>query len=647
MSQTEILQAQQAIQMFKEALLAYGYNDFIEGDEPYILLEESAITAENRARFQVLLEKHAQQCGVPIRVVRSIIKERQNSLANNQPEPTEPAQQFFAFGGQPLALCCGKYQQSGNAITMEDKYGSAVICPHPLIPTKRYVNIETGTESLEISFKREHWKSIIVEKGKLANASTITQLADHGISVTSETAREMVKYISYIDDLNRGLIPIEQMSSHLGWVSDTDFVPYVEGVEYDGQGAFLQMYKTIHEKGDYQKWLDAVKAIRAAGCVQARIVIAASFASVLLPHFEALPFFVHLWSAQSGTGKTVTMEVAASIWADPAVGAYCRPLKSTSVGLEQLAIFTCNLPLCLDELQTIQGKGNFDDIIYGLCEGSGKTRGARNGGLRHSPSWRNTIITTGEMPIVSGGSKAGAMNRVIEIECKGATMPDAKAMHKVVTANYGHAGRRFIAAVTDKLVMHDIEDDQQAIFDRLSEIGTDKQALSASILLAADHAAEQIIFRDGVRLTEADILPYLRTDTDVDSGRRAHEYLLEWIAGNHAGFVVDGDYEAVRAREVLGCMETDKDNGDATKIWVINKVFNQALIDGGFSPDSYLSWAQGQGLIQLDKGGQRKVNKHIPGSGVTARCACLLLGADKKSMDKWEAITHDADLPWQ
>jgi hypothetical protein len=635
--------AQEALQAYKEALSGFVYDDFVEGDEPYILLEDSAVNAETHARYQVLLEKRAQQCGVSIRVVRAIIKEKQ--AAQNTPGTVrESGSSYFDFSGQPIVLACGKYIQQGDSVCIDDKWGFETVCPHPIIPTKRYINIETGTESLEISFKREGWKSIIVEKGKLANSATIIQLADHGVSVTSETARDMVKYLSYIDDLNREVIPIERMSSHLGWVDGMNFVPYVDGVEYDGQGAFLQMYKTIRERGSYDKWLDAMRGIRAAGCVQARVVMAASFASVLLSKFDALPFFVHLWSPQSGTGKTVTMETAASVWADPQVGAYCRPMKSTNVGLEQLAIFTCNMPLCLDELQTIQGRGGFDDIIYSLCEGSGKTRGARNGGLRHSPSWKNCIITTGEMPIVGGGSKAGAVNRVIEIECKGATIPDAKDVHKIISANYGFAGRRFVEAIGKSGAFEEIEKDQQNIFDMLSEIGTDKQALSASILLAADHAAERIIFQDGVRLTEAEILPYLRTNSEVDSGRRAHEYLLEWVAENKQGFIFDGDLETVKGRGVLGCIDTDA-AGNADTVWIIGKSFSQALTDAGFSPDSYLSWAAGQGVIRVDKG-QKKINKRIPGSGVVTRCVCLLLNADKETQEKFFTVVHDADLPW-
>lgn len=634
--------SQEAIQAFKEAIACYDYSDFVEGAEPYELLDDSAVTQEARLRFGQILEKRAQQCGVPIRMVRSIMKEREAAKPKARQELLSG---IFNFEGQPIALQSGKYIQQNNLICVEDKFGLEVVCSHPIIPTKRYVNIDTGTESLEISFKREYWKSIIVEKGKLASASTIVQLADHGISVTSETSRQMVKYISYVDDLNRDIIPIEQMSSHLGWINETDFVPYIDGVKYDGQGQFQQMFKTICTHGDYEKWLDTVKAIRAAGSVQARLVMAASFASVLLSRFDALPFFVHLWSAQSGTGKTVTMELAASIWANPKVGAYCRPLKSTNVGLEQLAIFTCNLPLCLDELQSIQGRGGFDDIVYALCEGSGKTRGARNGGLRNSPSWNNCIITTGEMPIIGSGSKAGAMNRVIEIEAKGKFLPNAKEVHRAIITNYGFAGRVFVDAVKVPNMMQSIIDEQQTIFDKLVESGTDKQALSASILLAADHAAEKIIFKDGVKLSENDILPFLKSESDVDSGRRAHEYLLEWVAENHSGFIVDDNIDDYLNRTILGCIETDSETKKAKTIWIIGKSFNHALQDGGFNPDSYLSWAQGENIIQT-AAGQKKIVKRIPGSGITARCVCVKLNAMQDFAEKWGTIIQDAELPW-
>ena len=634
--------SQEAMQAFKVALSEFTYSDFVEGDEPYTLLAEVATAPEVKARFEQLFEKRAQQCGVPIRMVRTIMKTKSQSMRTAEPSHGD-GEKVFAFDGQPIALRAGKYVADGDRICIEDRNGLEVICPHPIIPSKRYVDIETGAEALEISFRREYWKRLDVERGRLASATTIIQLANQGISVTSENSRQMVKYLSYIDDLNRDIIPTEKTSSHLGWI-ESGFVPYVDGVSYTGEGTFSQMYRSVKEKGSYKKWLEAIKGIRAAGCIQARLVMAASFASVLLTKFDALPFFVHLWSARSGTGKTVALETAASVWADPQVGAFCRPMKATTVGLEQLAVFTCNLPLCLDELQTMQGRGGFDDIVYMLCEGNGKTRGARNGGLRNSPSWKNCIITTGEMPIIGSCSKAGAVNRVIELECKGKVMPDAKSVHRAITANYGFAGRRFIKAIMDPKVMRAIEKDQQEIFDRLAEVGTDKQVLSASILLAADHAAEKLIFQDGIRLTEADILPFIKNDLEVDSGRRAHEFLLEWIAENRTGFVTSTAAEITRTRNIYGYVELDN-TGKAKSIWVIGKSFDEVMTEGGFSPASYLSWAQGEGLIRCD-GANKKVVKWIPGMGIHTRCVCLVMDGKPEEKAPEMATVLDADLPW-
>ena len=73
----------------------------------------------------------------------------------------------------------------------------------------------------------------------------------------------------------------------------------------------------------------------------------------------------------------------------------------------------------MDELQILNKRSDFDDIIYRLCEGTGRLRGKKDGGIQNIKTWRNCIITTGERPITSMSSGGGAVNRVIEIECNG------------------------------------------------------------------------------------------------------------------------------------------------------------------------------------------------------------------------------------
>ena len=72
----------------------------------------------------------------------------------------------------------------------------------------------------------------------------------------------------------------------------------------------------------------------------------------------------------------------------------------------------------MDELQIINERKDFEKEIYMLTEGVGRSRGNKTGGLDHTPTWRNCIMTTGEKPILTSSSGGGAVNRVIEVECK-------------------------------------------------------------------------------------------------------------------------------------------------------------------------------------------------------------------------------------
>ena len=155
------------------------------------------------------------------------------------------------------------------------------------------------------------------------------------------------------------------------------------------------MFEAIRSRGSVEKWLETAKEVRGMS-LTARILLAASFASPLLEPLNCLPFFVHLWGVDSGTGKTVALMVAASVWGDPTIGSFVKTFDGTTVGLEKTAAFLNNLPLCLDELQLakdLKGRTNFD--VYKLAQGVGRTRGNRSGGVDLTPTWRNCILTTG------------------------------------------------------------------------------------------------------------------------------------------------------------------------------------------------------------------------------------------------------------
>ena len=81
-------------------------------------------------------------------------------------------------------------------------FGETLACYHPILPVQRLVNAETGKEKVKLAFKKgARWKEIIVDKGIIASNNKIVSLADYGVSVTSETSKALVRYLSDLEIL--------------------------------------------------------------------------------------------------------------------------------------------------------------------------------------------------------------------------------------------------------------------------------------------------------------------------------------------------------------------------------------------------------------------------------------------------------------
>jgi hypothetical protein len=592
-------------------------DDFLQDTKPYEWLYSLREDAFMQARMQVRLAEVAKACKVTNfgKLWSSYLQKQKTATGRSVVE------NVTEFGDdQPLELKCGDYDCSPLGVTVMNQNGYLTrVCSHPIMPTKRLINIESGEVKLEIGYKRRSgWRNAVFDKQTLSNARSITTLATSGISVTSESAKDLVRFLAYLEDENFDEIPEVKTVGRLGWVDGYGFSPYVDGLLYDSAGMYGDAFSAVRQSGSYAKWLKLALEVRAGKSVPCRIILAASFASPLVAKTGALPFILHLWGSVSGIGKSVALILAASVWAYPEIGSYVKTTKSTNVGYEQMAAFCGHLPLCMDELQMIQGKKEFDELIYSLCEGVSKTRGAKMGGVQQVQRWRNAILTTGEMPITTANSKAGAVNRVIEVECQEKLFPDPREAYQTLVQNYGHAGRKFVEMLTDTPdALETMQDMQAAFYEQLRGKATDKQILTASLILTADAMAELFLFDDGHSLTAEDILPYLTTSAQADTNRRAYDWICDWIASNPMRFDtnIHGDYSG----ECWGQANTNEG-----KAYIIRSVFNRAMTDAGFNPDSFLSWAGKAGLVERQGKHLTKV-KRIKGLASPARCVCLTL----------------------
>ena len=520
------------------------------------------------------------------------------------------------FTNQPLELNAGDWEADDSGIFKKNGYNDEVACPHPIMPVERLVNIDTGEEKLQLAFRKGTiWRKIIVSKTVLASSNKVTELAGSGIAVTSQNARAFIQYISDMENMNYYLIPEKKSIGRFGYIPDEGFSPFVDGLIFDGDANFKAMFQTVRSRGSETKWLETAEEVREMSTT-AKIILAASFASVLLEPLNCLPFFVHLWGVDSGTGKTVALMVAASVWGDPAVGAYVKTFDGTVVGMEKTAAFLNNLPFCLDELQLAKdskGRTTFD--VYKLAQGVGRTRGNRSGGVDLTPTWRNCILTTGESPLTGTASGAGAVNRVIDIECKSAqaVIKDGMRISGAVKRNYGFAGRKFVERLYQPGVIDQVSERYRELFRILSDRDTtEKQAMAAAAIILADELACQWIFSGQQPLTIEQVSEFLASKAAVSAGDRGYKYLCDWVTQNSNKLCGRSENPNI---EVLGALEDGR-------AYIIRSVFERILQDAVYSTAAMISYLKQENLIET-RGRANTRGKRI--NGIPTECFCLRL----------------------
>lgn len=587
---------------------AYTKEDFLTGFEPFEWIYQSKDNKLQYAQRIELVMAKAKEVGISS--FKSLWKAYLDTV---QMVSSTSYDNVTEFSGQPFRLNCGAWEASDFGVYGRNMFGGEVeACNHPIMPIRRLKNIETDTEKIVLAYckRGEQWRTITVDRKTISSTNSIISLADYGIAVNSENARNLIKYLAEVENLNLDVIPLQKSVSRLGFIGKHGFSPYSEGLVFDAADAYRDMYNSVAPVGDFEKWREAINEVRKKNVIT-QIYIASSFASVLVGMFNALPFFVHLWGGTEA-GKTVALMGAASVWANPVMGEYIYTFKGTDVGHELTAAFVNNLPLGIDELQIISDKKKFDELIYTLCEGTGKKRGNQNAGLQKVGKWRNCILTTGEFPITSGSSGGGAVNRVIGIDCKDLKLIENPVPFlEVINNNYGHAGQIFI----EHLLTEDGEKLARTIhgmvFKQLSadEDSTQKQISAAALIVVADRLANEWIFKSKTVLKLEDIKPFLATKSQVSANNRALKYLYDQVGVNIKKFKHDADYNG----EVWGTVDDEY-------IYIIKSQFDKMIEDNGYNSAAFLSWAKDKGVIDCDIG-KRTKNKRI--NGEQLRCVCI------------------------
>lgn len=602
---------------------ALTLDDFVDSEFPYELLFEHHSDPFDEERMKTKLQRKAIAVGFK-NFTKTYEAYKKKRLAANQ---INYGVNITEFEGQEQDLICRDWKADEFGVTKFMGREEVVACNHPILPVERLVNIDTGVEQLKLAFRKgKAWRYVTAPKEVLASNNKILSLANSGVAVTSDSARYLVQYLHDIESYNYDTIPEHNSVSRMGWISDDMFVPYVDDLVFEGDDGYKNAFKSIHPHGSFPKWLNMASSCRKYSLIS-KIVLASSFASVLVKKVEALPFFVHLWGSASGTGKTVALMMAASVWASPMMGEYVRTFNSTAVGNEQAAGFMNSLPLILDEFQLNKNKKDFEATVYLLSEGVGKTRGAKTGGIQRTLTWRNCILTSGEMPITNFMTGAGAYNRIVELECASPIFQDVRQSLEVFRGNYGHAGKIFVDKLTDSKNVEKAAELYRGFYNEIVESDTtEKQAMAGAVILTADKLACEWIFQGAEPLEVSDITQFLHTKAEVDINQRAYSFLCETVEMNLNHFNLSNDNV-----EIWGRMMSQ-----FGKVCIIRSVFERICTEQGYSSQALLSWLKREKLINTTieaKTGKELPTKVIKIKGSAVRCIVLTLKNDEFTDD--------------
>ena len=504
---------------------------------------------------------------------------------------------------------CGQWIASDDGIRIynpDNGMQDIVACRHPIMPIKRLQNLQTDEEQVTIAFKRNGvWKELTVPKTTITQASKICGLSAKSVLVTSENAKLLVRYLADVEADNEGEIPLVLSSSKMGWIKGS-FLPYDTDIVFDGSAKFRQSYEAIRSHGDKSEWYDHVKKLRKSGRFEIKFLLAASFASVLISMVGGLPFIVDLWGETEG-GKSVTLMLAASVWANPGKGLFIRDYQSTDVGLEALADFMNHLPVILDDTSKRNKlvEMRFEEIIYNLCSGKGKTRSNKELGINRESTWENITLTNGEQPITGYVSQGGALNRVLEVEAQDYIYENPQETVDILKKNYGFAGKDFVDAIK-KIGVSEIRTMQKEFQEKIySDAKMQKQSISLSIILTADKIATDCLFKDRQYISLETAKNVLIDRNELSDNERCYQHILDKVSMNSSRF------DSTEKIEKWGIIE------DGYVIFY-NSALDELCKQGGFAKKSFISWAAKRDLIRKGSNNRNSSIKKV--NGRVVRC---------------------------
>lgn len=521
------------------------------------------------------------------------------------------------------------YSEKGIGRIDEKSYEPKLVCRTPIILTRRLKSLDSGDEKIEVAFLRDgEWIKCSFPRSTVFTSRGITALADLGCTVTSENAKQVVRFLSALEADNIDIITRTDSTSTYGWQSGNRFIPGVgNDIFIDIDPSQKGMASAYCQIGSMEGWLATMRPHREK--YKFRFILAAAFAAPLLRIIRQRIFFVYNWGG-SRSGKTAALKAALSAWGDS--DRLMMNFNATQVGLERTASFFSDLPMGIDERQLAgNNQQGIEKTIYMIASGIGKLRGAKTGGIQTVHTWRTIAMATGEEPLSTSTSQTGVNTRVLEIYCGPfENESEAAQMYQDVAQNFGHAGPEFIKHLIG-IEEDSIREWYVRMQDFVKTVGSGKagsHVASVAVIALADAMIDEWLFQ-GNPIQTGDkklaispdswgracemarkIMEEQMSAAAGDVNENAVQFVTDWVLSNQAYFgsdtvgtcfgmmSEDGKVAYIYPSILNNALKREGYNERKTKKYMADKGFITAVQRKDHSGETYTVTSRFQGRVQ-------------------------------------------------
>lgn len=289
-------------------------------------------------------------------------------------------------------------------------------------------------------------------------------MAFNGVAVTK--TEEIMQYITTWINKMQYTSKTDTAHRQFGWVDDT-FDAFVLGnkevradrVDHNPPSSATNQYiDFFNMKGTMEAWRDCMDFYNKSGMELHQFIIGLSFGSIFTKFTPVNGAVLHVFSPDSGIGKTTAMLAGASIWGSP-ISLMLKEVDTMATKMNRAEIYH-NIPLFIDEV-TNSSPSELSDFLYQVPSGSQKNRmsSSSNQERTRGEPWHLACVTTGNTSIMEKISilKAlpkGEAMRILEVRAYPLLTLEKEVtdvLSAKIVGNYGHAAIPYLQFVMNNL----------------------------------------------------------------------------------------------------------------------------------------------------------------------------------------------------